>query len=231
MAVATLEKPAVPPAQSPHYPAQSSETVAHCKLSQDSNTFKTYSKYGREQTVYGVPQARRLITPEIYNKRRDLIRDYLRLELGMHAAEYEAILRILKLYVYYGKVYPKAQQIATDSADPLPPSILPSMGIAEPQRHHWGCSKRSFWRAIAILKEQDLIEVMNRYLHGKQISNNYRLDKLVLILVRYIAEHREYLDRFAAALFDYIGASFWQRIWQLEVRLAAAEPIQLRDFK
>ncbi|MBA7522462.1 hypothetical protein ES705_14581 [subsurface metagenome] len=230
MVVATLEKPAAPPADSPHYPAQS-PTVAHCNLSPDSNNLTTFNRYGREQTVYGVPKARRMLTPEIYYKRRDLIRDFLRLELGMHAAEYEAILRILRLYVYYGKVYPKAQQIATDSADPLPPSILPSMGIAEPQRHHWGCSKRSFWRAIAILKEQDLIEVMNRYLHGKQLSNCYRLDKLVLMLVRYIAEHREYFDRFASALFDYIGASFWQRIWHLEVTLAAAKPIRLRDFK
>ncbi|MBA7557228.1 hypothetical protein ES705_49972 [subsurface metagenome] len=230
MAVATLEKPAAPPAESPHYPAQS-PTVAHCNLSPDSSTLITYNRYGKEQTVYGVPKARRMLTPEIYRKRLDLIRDYLRLNLGMHAAEYESILRLLRLYVYYGKVYPKAHQIATGSTDQLPPSILPSMGIAEPQRHHWGCSKRSFWRAIAILKDQGLIEVTNRYLHGKQLSNCYRLDKLVLILVRYITEHRESFDRFASRLFDYIGASFWQRIWQLEVRLAAAKPIQLRDFK
>jgi len=91
--------------------------------------------------------------------------------MGLSRAKREIILRLVRFYAYYGKVYPKAKQVA----------------------EYPHASKRTFWRAIADMEKEGFIERNNRYLNHLQISNAYRLDKLILLLVRYIAEHREHL--------------------------------------
>ena len=164
---------------------------------------------------YGVPMKRKILTVELYNKRFDEIRHYLGGNMGLTRAEGEGILRMLRIYAYYGRVYPKASQIADDFGNMIP-----------------GCSKRSFWRAIVKLQEDGMIQVYNRYLHGRQISNCYRLDKLILCMVRWLLEHgKRYLDllKLSRELFAAIHIrNFWRLIWSAKVDLSKATPVQLK---
>jgi len=156
-----------------------------------------------ERLTYGVPTPRRLLSPGIFTKQYDRIRDYL-VSLGLTNAEREVALKLLRLYCYYGKVYPKASQFDDDR----------------------GCSRRTFWRAVAKLEEIGLIDRINRYLHHLQISNAYRLDKLVLILARYLAEHGyRFIDTFAEAILRITSNSFWRTIWTVRVRLRDPKPL------
>ena len=167
----------------------------------------------RDLYSYGVPTSRKILTIELYNKRFDEIRHYLEQNIGLTLAERDGILRMLRIYAYYGRVYPKASQIADDFGNMIP-----------------GCSKRSFWRAIAKLREDGLIQVRNRFLHGRQISNCYRLDKLILCLVRWLLEHgSRYLNllKLPRELFDALHIqNFWRLIWCAKADLSKAVPVQ-----
>jgi len=155
--------------------------------------------------TYGVPTPRRLLSPGIFNKKFDSIRDYLSYS-GLTPAERQVALNLLRLYCYYGKVYPKASEFTDER----------------------GCSRRTFWRAVAKLEELGVIDRINRYLHHRQISNAYRLDKLVLILVRWLAEHGyRFFDIFTNALLRITDNSFWSTIWSTKVRLRDPKPITL----
>ena len=167
----------------------------------------------RDLYSYGVPMKRKILTVELYIKRFDEIRHYLEQNIGLTLAERDGILRMLRIYAYYGRVYPKASQIADDFGNMIP-----------------GCSKRSFWRAIAKLREDGLIQVRNRFLHGRQISNCYRLDKLILCLVRWLLEHgSRYLNllKLPRELFDALHIqNFWRLIWCAKADLSKAVPVQ-----
>ena len=158
-----------------------------------------------ERLTYGVPSERRIITAGVFSKRFDHIRDCL-IMLGFTRAKSDVILALVRLYAYYGKVYPKAAQVAEY---PI-------------------CSKRTFWRTIADLEQAGLIERTNRYLNHLQISNAYRLDRLILILARYIAEHgaQQFTD-FAYKLMGFAGSNFWRAIWTARVRLRDPIPLTL----
>ncbi|GAI00953.1 unnamed protein product, partial [marine sediment metagenome] len=124
--------------------------------------------------------------------------------LGFTRAKRDVILQLVRLYAYYGKVYPKAEQVAEDGY----------------------ISKRTFWRTITDMEQDGLIERTNRYLNHLQISNAYRLDRLILILARYLAEHGvgQFTD-FAQKLIGFAGGSFWKAIWTVRVRLRDPVPI------
>ncbi len=160
-----------------------------------------------------MPTSRKLLTCELYNKRFDEIRHYLDRDIGLTLAEREGILRMIRIYAYYGRVYPKASQIADDFGNMTK-----------------GCSKRSFWRAIDKLRDQGMVQVCNRYLHGRQISNCYRLDKLILCLVRFLLEHgQRYLNllKLPRELFDALNIQdFWQLIRYAKADLSKAVPVQ-----
>lgn len=118
---------------------------------------------------YGVSPACRVLSPQLLLKKYDLVRECLKHTIKLSIAEREVTLRLLRFWAYYGNVYPKASTI---TADP-------------------GCSKATFWRTMQLLKELGLVRVVNRYVvrpHA-QISNLYRLDRLVLVIARYLAEH------------------------------------------
>ncbi|MBA7546576.1 hypothetical protein ES705_38968 [subsurface metagenome] len=174
---------------------------------------------------YGVPTSKKILTVDLFIKRYDEIRRYLAQGVGLTPSEREAILRLLRIYCYYGRVYPKASQIAEEE-----PELSPAMaawrvdqGLGSPPRKSYDCSKRSFWRAIAKLREGGFIQVGNRFLHGRQISNTYRLDKLVICLVRYLMEHgSRYLGKISRQLLDNLAnPAFWRLIYQAKVNLAA----------
>lgn len=168
-----------------------------------SNTPSYNSNIILQQLTYGVPTPRRLLSPGIFNKKFDHIRHYL-VNTGLTPAERDAALYLLRLYCYYGKVYPKAPNYTEDC-------------------YH---SKRTFWRAVAKLEKLGLIDRINRYLHHLQISNAYRLDKLVLVLVRWLAEHGyTFTNNFTCALLRLTDNSFWRTIWTVKVRLRDPKPI------
>ena len=154
-------------------------------------------------TPYGVPACRRLLTAGIFNKKFDLIRDYLQ-SLGLTLCERQIAMNLIRLYCYYGLVYPKATLFTEER----------------------GCSRRTFWRAVAKLEELGLLDRINRYLHHLQISNAYRLDKLILILARYLSEHGySFTDNFTRILLRLTDNSFWRKIWSIKVRLRDPKPL------
>jgi len=181
-------------------------TLAHRNpLPPDPYNNKTSNKTTLlDHLTYGVPTERRLLAPGVLLKHFDRTRDYLT-SLGLTPAEREIALGLLRLYAYYGKLYPKAGHF-TDRP---------------------GCSKRTFWRTVAKLEAQGVLERIHRYLNHLQISNAYRIDKLIVILARYLAEHGCQLKgKFARTILQHAGNSFWRTIWTAKVRLRDPTPIQ-----
>lgn len=176
------------------------KTLAHRNLSPSYNNSKDD---GIRFWSYGVPSDKRILSHGLFIKHFDQIRNYL-VSVELTTADREVVLRLLRLYCYYGRCYPKAAQIAQDP----------------------GCSKRSFWRAIAKLSNMGMIEVVNRFHQGRQISNTYRLDKLVAILARFLAEHGCRFTGFALYVIKALGADFWHRIGAARVRLRDPVPVE-----
>ena len=144
---------------------------------------------------YGVSPTYRVLSPGLFLKRYDRIRDCLECVLGLTPSQREVVLRLLRLWAYYGHVYPKEATITE----------LP------------GCSKSTFWRTIKTLRETDLIAVVNRFVirpHA-QISNLYRLDRLIVLLARYLAEHGvRFLEKWLEPYLSIPGRLFWTEIWR-----------------
>jgi len=181
------------------------QPLAHRKPAEPTTSYSSYREDNiiLERLTYGVPAPRRMLSPSLLLKKHDYIRAYL-VRLGLTAAEREITLHLLRLYAYYGKVYPKANAFTETG----------------------GCSKRSFWRAVAKLESRGYVDRINRYLHHLQISNCYRLDKLVLCLIRYLAEHGcPFLDKFTQDIIHETTGSFWRIVHTLRVRLR--DPIPL----
>ena len=162
-------------------------------LSRNNNLIVSYSK--RRGKPYGVSRSRRAITSSLFIKKFDYIRDCLKYTLGLTPAQREVVLRLLRLWAYYGNVYPKEAQITE----------LP------------GCSKATYWRTIKVLKSLGLIRVVNRYVirpHA-QISNLYRLDRLALLLARYLAEHgTHFWEKWLRPALTMPGQQFWSQVFQ-----------------
>jgi hypothetical protein len=166
---------------------------------------RIYYKRGSGEVIsYGVQEERRILTVGLFHKRHDDIRWFLS-SLGLPIRQRDAIFKLLELYCHYGKVYPKAEQVAGDEY----------------------ISKRTFWYAIAKLRSIGLVQVVNRYFNHRQISNLYRLDKLVVMIARLLAEHGQQFNDFATKLIGFFG-SFWRDIWAAEINLSELAPIKLK---
>ena len=156
-----------------------------------------------ERLTYGVPAPRRMLTPDLLLKKHFSILSYLQ-SLGLTTSEIPTAFFLLRLYAYYGKVYPKAPNYTEDCYS----------------------SKRTFWRAVKKLDDSGLIDRLPRYLHHLQISNCYRLDKLVLCIIQYLAEHgTPYLDGFTKYCLGKVGNQFWRAIYSMRVRLRDPIPV------
>ena len=143
--------------------------MIHHKVTSYPRKKNVLSRNTLSRQSYGVSRSHRILSPGLFIKKFDQIRDFLQYELGFTTAQREVTLRLLRYWAYYGKVFPKAAQIAD----------LP------------GCSKATYWRTVRLLERLGLVDVINRFIirpHA-QISNLYRLDKLVLRIARYLAEH------------------------------------------
>lgn len=145
------------------------DSMIHHKVALSKSNKMIVSYSGYRGNTYGVSRAQQLLSPALFIKKFDYIRDCLKYVLELPNAQRETCLRLVRLAASYEAVYPKASQIAE----------LP------------GCSKATFWRTIRRLRELGLIDVVNRYVvrpHA-QISNLYLLDGLIILLARYLAEH------------------------------------------
>lgn len=150
-----------------------------------------YYRYEDIGRSYGVSRSRRVLSPQRLLKKFDLVRDFIQFNLGLPRAERDAILGILRYWAYYGVVYVKQARISEDEY----------------------ISKATYWRAIRRLRTLGMINVINRYIirpHA-QISNLYRLDKLVLLIARYLAEHgTSFMEKWLQPYLAMPGSLFWR---------------------
>jgi len=150
-----------------------------------------YCNKKRIHGPYGVSLASRALSPQALLRKFDQVRDFLKTALQLSTAQREVVLRLLRLWTYYGTVYPKEKQITVDP----------------------GCSKATFWRTIALLQNMRLLMVVNRYVKREkaQISNLYLLDKLILAIAKYLSERGlHFKEKWLQPIFDMDWRSFWQ---------------------
>jgi len=158
-------------------------------LSEKGKMIVSYSRY--RGNTYGVSQSRRVLSPQLLIKKYEYIRDCLDHVLGLTPCQIEVTLRLLRFWAYYGQVYPKEAQVSSEP----------------------GCSKATFWRTLRILKEGGYIGVVNRFVlrpHA-QISNLYRLDKLLILIARYLCERIAHI--WPDWLWPYLHLT-WQELWR-----------------
>lgn len=167
-----------------------SDSMRHHNVSIHSNKKIVYIRGDTLQLGYGVSPSRRVLTPQLLLKRFDQVRDCLAYTVGLTVHQREAALYLLRLWAYYGNTYPKAAQVTADG----------------------GCSKATYWRTVARLRDLGLITIINRYIirpHA-QISNLYKFDRLLLILARYLAEHGvPFLQKWIQPYLAMTGSRFW----------------------
>jgi len=203
-----------PQGKIPHSPSTKKRLAHHNGSHSHSRNNKRRIFKKKQANVDGVSTSRRILTTRFYRRYFNEIRQFLKRNLGLTQAEREGILRLIPLYVNYGMVYPKASQVADDFGKGTP-----------------GTSESSFWRAIRKLKKDGMIEVINRYLDGWQISNEYRLDKMIVCLVRCVLEHGDRildLGSLPRELYAALHlADFWRTIRCALVDLTKAVPIQV----
>ena len=161
---------------------------------------------------YGVSPARRVLSPQALLKRFDVVKDGLITRIGLTPKQADVTMELLRLWCYYGYVYPKASQVIGEpEISPELASWRAEIGI-RPDPRPSVCSRATFWRTIKLLEGLGLVEIINRYVKREhaQISNLYRLDQLVLALVRYIAERREFLfPSWLEGLLSIPARAFW----------------------
>ncbi len=192
------------------------DSVIHHKSLYHSKDRIVY-KYTGGAGPYGVSSSRRPISPGLFNKREDQVGRFLQEVVLLSRGESTAIIRLARLYVYYGKCFPRAAQVANDFQPSPAQQYLPFPGYIPPRVHRRGCSRATFWRAVRQLRELGLITVINRFLirpHA-QISNEYRLDKLLLVIARYLAEHGvPFYEKWLKPYLQLPGSTFWPSFWR-----------------
>lgn len=186
----------------------------------------SYDDIGTDKR-YGVSPSHRVLSPQLLFKRWDTIRQCLDGTLGFTPCQGEVTMRLLRLWAYYGNVYPKAAQIAEEpELSERMVSWRTEQELGPPHRSY-GCSRATFWRTIALLQRRGLLHVINRYVirpHA-QISNLYRLDQLILVIARYLAEHGvALLEKWLKPYLVMFGSDFWR------LAFAAARETDFESF-
>ena len=177
-------------------PLFSPDSMIHHKVSRHHDRIVIPYKDLYRSKRYGVSSLYRVLSPGMLLKKENQVRDFLELTLGFGPSAREVIFRLCRFWAYYGYVYPKEAQVSLEP----------------------GCSKATFWRTIRKLEELGLVRVINRFLirEHAQISNLYRLDRLMLALARYIAEHGGQFDeRWLRPYLTMPGRLFWSQIYRV----------------
>lgn len=177
----------------PQDSTNAADAAARC-MAHHKDPVEPYSKIVVKSKVsgvpYGVPQSQRILPLGLFIKKYDKIRDFLAGSCKLTCAQREVVLRLLCFSSHYKEVYPKA---ATVCGEP-------------------GCSKRTFWRVMRKLLDSGLVQVSNRYVirEHAQISNLYRFHKLLILLVRYLAEHgQKFWEKWLQPWLGMSGKDFW----------------------
>jgi len=167
-----------------------SDSVIHHNVSSYPHKKIIVSYKTLNHKPYGVSSSRRVLSTGLLLKRFDEVRNCLQYRLGLTVSQREVVLRLLRMWAYYGYCYPKEALITSEP----------------------GCSKATYWRTIRRLEDVGLLSVVNRYVirpHA-QISNLYLLDQLVLVLARYISERREFdCPRWLTPVLTMPDRTFW----------------------
>ncbi|MBA7691991.1 hypothetical protein ES703_100547 [subsurface metagenome] len=185
-------------------------SMIHHKVSPNIPQYIVVTRKNLSSSPYGVSQSHRVLSPGLFLKCYDRIRDCLDQVLGLTVSQREVVLRLLWFWAYYGQVYPKEATITE----------MP------------GCSKATFWRTIKTLRERNLVHVINRFVvrpHA-QISNLYRLDRLCILLARYLAEHGHgFLEKWLRPALTMPGRLFWSQIYQTSEARAGPGGVEFAD--
>jgi len=154
-----------------------------------------------ETRYYGVSSSYRFLPKELFFKRYDRIREFLKGVLGLSTAEREFILRGMRFGSYYGQCYAK---ISTLCQEP-------------------GCSKATAFRVLRKLEDQGLVTRIRRYLqpNRRQISSLILFHKLLLLIAKYLAEHGQ---RFVEEWLLPILRLPWAAFWEISVRWDCNSP-------
>ncbi len=203
----------VSPVKSSQLPLPGFEPVAH--HNQGSTPRKPYLviRRGGPWRSYGVPSRLRGLTVGVLRQKEEQVREYLGGGGGLTHGESQIVMELLRLWTRYGQVYCKSDQMRQNGILPFVAADGHEFTGTPATQCAPGCSQRTFWRAIAALRERNLVIVVNRFLirpHA-QISNLYKLNRLILLIVRYLAEHgvaipQAFRERYPVVEF----ASFWR---------------------
>lgn len=184
-----------PPKLNTQLPLFSGTMIHHKVLGPRNHRIVLYNGIGRDKP-YGVSSYRRILSPGLFRKRFDQVRDCLEYVLGMTIGQREVTLEMLRLWAYYGQVYPKARHFCQQP----------------------GSSPATFWRTVKVLRELKLVKVINRFIcrpHA-QISNLFLLHKLILLIARYLSEHgQRFREKWLQPYLDMAGRLFWPSIWEV----------------
>lgn len=157
------------------------------------------------ERAYGVQQGYRMLSKGQLNRHYALLRGLLKSNLGLNNRERDVTFALLRFFVYYGMVYPKAKTIAEDCY----------------------LSKRTFWYAVKKLESMGLVERNHQYMNGYQTSNLYRLDKLAILAAQYLAEHGKEIVGQGKAILQ-LFSDFWREIWGADVLLPGDNGVKLK---
>lgn len=186
------------------WPIKSSETssidgtpnsMIHYKvsLSRNKKLIVKYSDY--REKPYGVSSFHKILTKGLLIKKWDTIRAFLTDVCNLTTKQRDVALQLLRLQAYYPQVYPKAAQVAEGS----------NVGIA------------TFWRTVKRLRDLNLLKVVNRFVirPEAQISNEYLLKELLIVLARYLAEHGvHFWEKWLKPILAMPGQQFWSQIYR-----------------
>lgn len=146
---------------------------------------------------YGVPCPSTVLPRGILFKRWRETLAFSRTALFLPEGEVGVVLELIRLWAIKGRVYATAKQIA--------------------EAAH--VSKNTVWRTINHLEDLKMVQVVNRYVQREwaQISNLFLLERLIIALARFLAEHGERnLGPMMARFLALPGREFWSRIWKVD---------------
>jgi len=204
-----------------------SEPVIHHKLHPGRSTYIVLRKECPHPPPYGVSTRSKLLPVSLFTKKYSQVKRCLESAVGLSQAEAEATMRLIRLQVYYHRVYPKAKDVACDFDNSPDWWYSPYTERIVYKKPSWGTSKATFWRAVRRLKDLGLITVVNRYvLRPKaQISNLYLLHKLLLLIVRYLAEHGVgFSQKWLRPYLTMCGSQFWPWMLGEQRQVSGAAP-------
>ncbi len=141
--------------------------------------------------LYGVSHARRILSPGMLLKKLEQVESCLEQVVGLTPGQRKAITPLLRYWAYYGQVYVKAATVTREPRRNNGPYNLRFWPLPDQTGEDSGCSRATFWRAIRILRDLGLITVVNRIMtpFRRQISNLYQLDRLIILIAKYLSEH------------------------------------------